>query len=730
MRTSSPGTTAETTIINTAIPIPSFENVKNAYDHREYDEIIRQTTDTIAHIEQMELLWLLERRAYALSMKSKFLAAEHDAETMIEYAPSLPQGYLCFGKLLSMQGKQKRASKVYQEGLEKVATNDLAYGQLLQAKKRVDEKSNYHFDLVSALPIEIMDEIVSLLSEAERSDLFHVSTTWSQGLENCQKAWKYIYNDHPSDDDIAVSRILPKIAKRISHLVITAIEKKVWLKYLEHLEKGHFRNLKSLGLTVMPLMNGFWNKRHTLTEIALRFYEGRSRITITDILFYLPYLETLILEVQEPLANVLGELEALQEPHRSLIDLSLDTSSTSGDALKSLTRWCPYVRRLSLWKTESNALDIVTDYFPNVEMLMYNYSSEPLLTLHEVLNQEYNNNEPIIPIINMNNMYTKQEQGKLRAFYSNVQWQSVSGNAFFRLLQKNQKTLEIIHADLSLTGQEDIVTELDNVFPDYVTKAASAVLNFDRLKKITLWPDRYGAYELLFWRTTGPSLKYFKSFKTHDLPALVDALISSKQLLETLGFAEVYNRLDDQEDTLDIQSWVRLFNEYATTSLPGTNTTKKLRNVMFDECFNMSDDILDVLANIKTIKGLGFRGTCRITRQGFKNFFIKLNKQNVQITKLLLEKIQCRFGEPVLDRDTLLYIISTMEELEVLHLNYIDWLTCDDIEELVHTAKKLNTLVVKGYDIHSEKIISSINKSGRKLKYVNVITGHDKKFDL
>ncbi|KAI7847600.1 hypothetical protein BDC45DRAFT_341792 [Circinella umbellata] len=298
MNTASPVTTV-TPIINTDLALSSFEKVKNAYNLHDYNEIIRQATNTITHIEQLELLFILDQRAHALGMRSKFRAAEQDAETMIKYAPILPQGYLCFGQLLSMQGKQERASKVYQEGLENIPTNDLAYEHLLQAKKRVDEKSNQHFDLLSALPIEIKDEIVRLLSEEERLNLYGVSTTWSERLENCQEAWKYIYNG-----DLVVPRILPKVAKRINHLAITATMEELWLKYLEQLENGYFQNLKSLKLTAnmsnalrtnstKSLMNGFWKTRYTLTKIVLIFVKHGTPITITDTLFYLPYLKIL-----------------------------------------------------------------------------------------------------------------------------------------------------------------------------------------------------------------------------------------------------------------------------------------------------------------------------------------------------------------------------------------------------------------------------------------------------
>ena len=251
MTTALPFVTTTDATANTAI-IPllsSFEEVKNAFNDRDYDKAIRQATDTITRIQQLELLSLFERRAHALSMKSKFRAAAQDAPTLVEYAPTLPQGYLCLGKLLSMQGKQIAASKVYQEGLENVPMEDPAYEQLLETKKTADKKNNHHFDLVNALPLEVMDEIVTLLSEQERSGLFDVSTIWSQRLRNCQKAWKNIYIKHDHDGDIVVSQVLPNIAKHISHLTITPRLKEVWLKYLEHLENGHFTRLKSLELT-------------------------------------------------------------------------------------------------------------------------------------------------------------------------------------------------------------------------------------------------------------------------------------------------------------------------------------------------------------------------------------------------------------------------------------------------------------------------------------------------
>ncbi|KAI7847137.1 hypothetical protein BDC45DRAFT_26048 [Circinella umbellata] len=478
--------------------------------------------------------------------------------------------------------------------------------------------------------------------------------------------------------------------------------------------------------SIISLTNGFWRTRYTLTKVIFEFYEHGAPITITDILFYLPNLKTLRFNVTDSLADVLGELEALQKPHRFLTDLSLRTSSTSGDALKPLTKWCPYVQRLRLLEATPSALDVVIDYFPNVEILGYDNSLE-LPASHDILNQDYNNKEPIIPVINMDNMYTKQHQGRLRAFYSSNGGWGVPGDTFLRLLQKNQKTLEILHANMGSTEQQkDDDEPFDNFRPGYAMKADNMVLNMDRLKRLKYWPDIYGAYEQLFCRIVAPSLTYFESVETFDLSAVVDTLINSQPHLETLAFSSVYMRGLDEEDIVDTQSWVRLFNEYPNISLSRPDPARTLRNVMFDHCHNFSDDALNALANIKTIKCLGFKGYSRITCQGFKNFFIKLNKHNVQITKFILGTIEDpRGSDPVPDRDALFGIISGMKELEELYLYDLNWLLHEDVEELVYTAKKLNTLAVSCRYIACTSVISSVYRTGRKIKYVETIDEFD-----
>ncbi|KAG2222693.1 hypothetical protein INT45_013507 [Circinella minor] len=335
-----------------------------------------------------------------------------------------------------------------------------------------------------------------------------------------------------------------------------------------------------------------------------------SPITITNILFYPPYLETLVVNTYYNLSEKVDDLERLQEPHHSLVDLTLNTSYMSPDILKPSAKWCPYVKRLRIEGAGKGTLDIVSDYFPNVEMLGYN-NNHTLPESHKVLNQDYDNNEPIIPRISMNNMYTKQNKGRVRAFYSNVYGnrRGVTDDEFLRFLQKKkkQKTLEILHASMSITRPQDTDGEPNNNSQSvYRIEAASAILTLNRLKTMAFRSDEDGVYEPLFCRMNRPSLKYFKLVESYVLPTMVDTLINSQPPLEGLEFKDVYIKDNDQETTIATQCMVQLLNGYAVTSLQGSNTTTNLRNVMFENCKFISDDVLDALANIRTIQGLSF----------------------------------------------------------------------------------------------------------------------------
>ena len=227
--------------------VSSFDEAKNSSKNNNYNKTIEIASDTTAHMNQLKMLSVLDCRAHSLSMRCKFEAAIDDATTMIKLAPTVSLGYLRLGNLLSMQGKYAKAFKVYKDALKKVPSNDTGYEQLEQGEKVANKKNNRRMDLMTALPLEIVDEIVTtFLSEKERVKLLFVSKSWLERLANSQIAWKTIYNDHEPSGHLAVAQALSFIARRIENLTIWGIQEPLVIKYLQHLENGDFTRLKAL----------------------------------------------------------------------------------------------------------------------------------------------------------------------------------------------------------------------------------------------------------------------------------------------------------------------------------------------------------------------------------------------------------------------------------------------------------------------------------------------------
>ncbi|KAI9259630.1 hypothetical protein BDA99DRAFT_513757 [Phascolomyces articulosus] len=724
----------DTLTIDMAPAISIFDKVKNAHNDHDYNKMIQFGSAMITSIQQLQLVSVHEYRAFALGMNGKFDAAVEDAETMIKYAPMMPQGYLRLGNLLEMQGKQARALEVYQEALDNVSTDDPCYSQFVQGKEMAQEKLDRRFDLFATLPLEIIDKIIVLLPEVERANLFEVSTMWSKRLTNCQLAWSELQNQHDDAANVMVVQALPSIAEHIKNLTISTVTSEVWFRYLDYMNGGHFKKIKSLNFdshtsnnvldvnSIMTLTNAFWTMRHTLTTFKMRITNCDTPLKIADILFYCPNLSTLALDTQDELNEVLGDLTILGEPHHSIVDLTIDTARTTGDALRPVLKLCPFVKRLRLEYARDCTFSAVCDECPNLEVFGFNTQYE-LPDSADILDRTYDNKYPILPSTNTDHSHNqsdimnskKHQEGRLRAFYSKNGGRGISGNEFMRLLQKNQKTVELLYVNLSKTDeQEDNDEPHSNFHPDYAVKAAN-VIKLDRLSSLTYWPDIYGVFEPLFLRTIDrSSIKHINPICAFDIPSITRTLMELPPL-ESLELTniEIDNDNEDAKETA-VQCLVQLFKYYAASSDP----KKKLKMVAFEDTHFVSDDVLDALANIETLNELKFHGTNNFTSQELKKFFSKLKAQNTgaQITKLKLSDL-----DDLIDSDsTLLDLVSTMDGLETLYLNALPKITDVGIKALVDNVKGLHSLIVKGcIRVTSEETVSYV-KSRKNFNHLEI----------
>ena len=221
-----------------------FDKASNALNKRNYEETIDLTSEAVKHIHQLQLLAVLDHRAWAYGMKYKFDNAIKDAERMIACGPECSAGYLRLGSLLDNQGKSAAAAKIYQEALNQVSKHDPTYQYLVEHHQKSKEKSEQCIDFITRLPSQTCNYIISFMSLSDKMNWLHVSQAWCKKIADDKITWSRI----SADEDTIVARALSKIAHNIKELEITNTLTDVWLEYLEHMKNGHFKQLETLTL--------------------------------------------------------------------------------------------------------------------------------------------------------------------------------------------------------------------------------------------------------------------------------------------------------------------------------------------------------------------------------------------------------------------------------------------------------------------------------------------------
>ncbi|KAI9259686.1 hypothetical protein BDA99DRAFT_513933 [Phascolomyces articulosus] len=712
-----------TTTLDTRITQPSFTKVRNAFDKRDYQDTIEKATITLEQIQKSQLIVMLDRRSYAFGMKGKYDMAIKDAKTMIEYGglSMMSHGYLRLGNLLESQGKYGAAIQLYQEALEKLSTPDndyCGYKQLMQAKITAEKKNNQRFDIISALPYELCDEIIGYLTEKEKATvLLDVSPIWHRQISNCQKTWAEISNNHNEDNgEIMVARAIPYIAEYIKNLTLKTNDKKAMSRYINHMEDGRFKSLQSLEITdeaifylidtansTLSLKKSFWIMQNTLTKLRINYNYEYSTLKLSDILYNCHHLKILEVISMDSFTDFLGDLECLQEAHLSLVDITLGLEPVSGESIRQLTKWCPNIRRLILEGATSCTVDVVCNCFPNLEIFGYN----PGRIIPELgaLNRAYDRGERTV---------NEQEQG-LRGIFTRYIGYGVPEELFIPLLEKNQKTLERLYINMSKTKEQKLRNGMPSPAPDPSLariRARYQCLKFDRLESLVCESDAKGVYESIFLKSSGSSLKRFCSVFSPKISTIADILIT-RPPFHHLKFSRIeYFGNEDARRQQDAYSMIRLFKSYAAISLPGSENRFEKFRCEYNNF--ISDAVLDVLAEIKTLKDIYIDNDCNISNQGLKNFLYKLNENDIKVTKLGL----AGFISEV-DDDLLVEIVRNLKSLEALYLCRLRNITANGIKNLVDNAKGLRYLnITFCYNINRSKddVISYVKKNSTKVK--------------
>ncbi|KAI9682944.1 MAG: hypothetical protein M1829_006380 [Trizodia sp. TS-e1964] len=129
---------------------------------------------------------LLDNRAATHEKLGNLVLALRDGKKMIDREGSNPKGYLRAGKILVRMEKSDLATKMYSLGLSNVPKEDPHYDLL----KRVYVKTSKSFDPMTILPLELVEDILSLVGFKAIVQSLRVSHQWNKIITSLPSLWR------------------------------------------------------------------------------------------------------------------------------------------------------------------------------------------------------------------------------------------------------------------------------------------------------------------------------------------------------------------------------------------------------------------------------------------------------------------------------------------------------------------------------------------------------------
>ena len=135
---------------------------------------------------------VLDNRVATLIRLKRYDDALKDARTMIKADKTSASGFIHAGQILEKQGNYERAIEVYQYGLkfgaDRAAIKELKHG-LVQAQRHIIPEKAKDW-MMTTLPIEVLEMIISLLPLKDMVRLLQVCRVWKTVLSRTPRLWK------------------------------------------------------------------------------------------------------------------------------------------------------------------------------------------------------------------------------------------------------------------------------------------------------------------------------------------------------------------------------------------------------------------------------------------------------------------------------------------------------------------------------------------------------------
>ncbi|KAI8150000.1 hypothetical protein BJV82DRAFT_6468 [Fennellomyces sp. T-0311] len=593
-----------------------------------------------------QLVALLDNRAHALGVQGKFEAAVKVAQQIIVHMPTLSTGYIRIANLYRMQGMQRHAIDAYAAGLHSVSPDDPRYLHLGDGMAGAKQQAEKRIDFVGLLPVEIVEDIVTLLPTEYRLRSLQVSKTWRKKVLECARAWREC-----NDYDVTDASMIAQVAPHVKHLTIGTGNEQTWSDYLISIMEGHFTKIRSFHLTVKFLpskenidstMVALSRMDSTLTKLELNLGGTQNTpITLSHVLLAFPRLKSLIYTTTSRLVESIGNTSLLDENHE-LVDMELDSKYIAGKDILPLLQKCRHMRRLLLNGCNTTVLHAVDMSCPALEILGYNTRGNHVPELTQPTRQ--------------------RTTFGLREFYTKNGSDPEFAAIILPLIRKNMATLKTVYMNISAWG----LHELSSMYAD---------LRLDSVDKLTFWGDDSGIIQPLILRSISSctTLSHLSVSASHDIPGLVDALTALPRL-ESLELSHIWS-------SVGCTYLVRLFDAYAED----TRNIRPFRTISLGYCYVVTDAVLAALSKIRSLENITLSNLRNVSTRGIDAFMNELsNTGTANISLIEMDSIM----------DDQLIALGKMERLRSINLDELKNVTDYGITEVVNEAQVLRKLTL------------------------------------
>ncbi|KAI8145607.1 hypothetical protein BJV82DRAFT_604334 [Fennellomyces sp. T-0311] len=627
-----------------------IQDLNTAIEGRDYRQTVRVATDVIYQVRQSDLLLaLLDVRAHAHSMQGQLYLAIGDSEEMIRYAPDSAAGYLRKGGLLSMYGQQDQAIKSYGIGLDSVPRETPDVDRLVIAMSTAMLLGEKKIDFITALPFEVISEILAPLSESAKIECLMVSKAWRERTLDCATAWNQLIVDENHDQ---LTSFVTNIAPHVEFLTINTYLETTRSIYIKNLKEGQFKRLKSLTMTAMSTQNllsyvgalsiGFWQTRSTLQILDLNLGASEHTVSLAEILLSCSNVTNVTYTTEASMMALCGDFSLVDNDH-PLESLHLSSSSTSADDIDMMLQRCHHLRRLVMNGCDPSVFVPITTHAANLEILGYN------------------------PSFNIPELDGSPSPG-LRMIYTNNGGAALPASVFMPLVYKHRKTLETFYVSTAALTDSQL-RRMYTLYPDF---------RLENVSRLTFWSHAGIQQFMLPSIRDSATLQHLEAICVHDLSTIARALtqlppLATFELSHTSG-------VDTGSNSAGM---IELFERYTRLSVSRPTV---LNSITLRYCNEITDEVLIALAGVRTMQEVTLGGLNQVSTDAVETFFSRIGAQ-----------LKCvKLTDMTTVSDTVMYDLGDCNKLTTVYLNGISNVTIDGLRGLLDTrSHRLDTLTIK-----------------------------------